>query len=89
MHFAAYRLHKKVLEPINFLRWGYLFQVILAPNFKVAFPVPVHAVMHDLFLQELCVEATCYVTSTGQRLALLLQEWTVDSYAKIESARLN
>ena len=58
---------------------------------QVAFPIAVHAVMHNLFLQERCVKATCYITSTGQRLtlALLLQEWTVGSYAKIESARLH
>ena len=27
MQFAAYRLHERVLEPNNFLRWGYLFQL--------------------------------------------------------------
>ena len=57
---------------------------------QVASPVAVHAVMHNLFLQECCVTTICYSTSTGQRLALALslQEWTVDSYAKIESGRL-
>ena len=25
MQFAAYRLHETVLQPNNFLRWGYLF----------------------------------------------------------------
>ena len=45
----------------------------------------------NLFLLARCVKAICYMTSTGQTvtLALLLQKWTVDSYAKIESARLN
>ena len=58
---------------------------------QVAFPVAVHAVTHNLFLQERCVTAICCITSTGQRLALalLLQEWTVDSYAKTESGCLN
>ena len=45
----------------------------------------------NLFLQARCVKAICYMTSSGQTvtLALLLQEWTVDSYAKIESAPSN
>ena len=49
MQFAAYRHHERVLEPHDFLRWGYLVQVL--PEFlPVAFPVSVHAVMYSLFL---------------------------------------
>ena len=33
MQFAAYRLHERVLEPNDFLRWGYVFQVIVALKF--------------------------------------------------------
>ena len=45
----------------------------------VAFAVAVHAVMHNLFLQERCVTTIVYIIGTGQRLvlALLLQEWNV------------
>ena len=30
---AAYRLHERVLEPNDFLRWGFMFQVISALSF--------------------------------------------------------
>ena len=30
MQFAAHRLHERVLQPNDILRWGYLFQVIPA-----------------------------------------------------------
>ena len=32
MQFAAYRLHERALAPNDFLRWGYLFQVIPAQS---------------------------------------------------------
>ena len=33
----------------------------------VAFSVAVHAVMHNLFLQERCVTTSSYISDTGQR----------------------
>ena len=54
----------------------------------VASLVAVHAIMHHLFLQERCVTTVCYITST-LAVSLLLQEWPIDSYAQIESGRLN
>ena len=63
MQFAAYRLHERAFESNDFMRWGFLFNDSLIEH--VAFPVAVHAVMHNLFLQQRCVTTIFYISGTG------------------------
>ena len=63
MQFAAYRLHEWAFESNDFMRGGFLFHDSLIEH--VAFPVAVHAVMHNLFLQEQIVTIIFYISGTG------------------------